>query len=483
VRRPGPVERWGVRWRSTAAAAVLILLVIAVAGVVLLEVLGRAVVSAAHDQAVLRQGEILRELEIPVQAEQDTGETAVYTRLDPEELTFRLGRPGVIVQLQDPDGHVIAAAPHPATEFELDVPVLEPGESYDSVDDVHALLVGTGDFVYVARGIYLNDADYTLTVAVPMALQQDTLRAVGLFLLVGGPLLALFGAVLMWFLVGRSLAPVRRITQQVRGIGTVNLGERVEVPPTRDEIAVLAATMNGMLDRLQASDRAQRRFVADASHELRSPLATLSTTVDVAAADATGSMWPEVAPVLRSQSRRMGRLVEDLLTLAKVDDAGLALRTTDVDLDEVVAEELARMRPATPHRLRVHVEPVRIRGDASRLQQVLRNLLSNADRHAASEIAVSLHAEGDSAVVTVDNDGDTIRPADRERVFERFVRLDDSRTRDTGGSGLGLAISREIVAAHGGTIAATEDRQGRCRFEVRLPLSREAGVPAQQPAQ
>nr|WP_240898703.1 HAMP domain-containing sensor histidine kinase [Kocuria sediminis] len=274
----------------------------------------------------------------------------------------------------------------------------------------------------------------------------------------------------MWFLVGRSLAPVRRITGQVRRIGTANLGERVDVPPTGDEVAALAGTMNGMLDRLEASDRAQRRFVADASHELRSPLATLTTTIEVAASDPSATMWPEVAPVLRSQSRRMGRLVEDLLTLAKVDDAGLRLRVADTDLDEVVREEVARMRPASRHEVRVHVEPVRIRGDGSRLQQVLRNLLSNAERHAESWIAVSLRTEGQEAVVTVDNDGTGIAPQDRERVFERFVRLDDSRTRDTGGSGLGLAISREIASAHGGTITAGDDGKGHCRFELRLPL-------------
>jgi signal transduction histidine kinase len=242
-------------------------------------------------------------------------------------------------------------------------------------------------------------------------------------------------------------------------------------PPTGDEIAALATTMNGMLDRLEASDRAQRRFVADASHELRSPIATLTTTVEVAAADPSGQTWPEMAPVLRSQSRRMGRLVEDLLTLARIDDTGLRLRTADTDLDEVVREEITRMRPALRHELRVQVEPARIRGDAGRLQQVLRNLLSNAERHAESWIAVRLRTEGQEAVLTVDNDGAAIAPEDRERVFERFVRLDDSRARDTGGSGLGLAISRELVAAHGGTIRAGEDPGGNCRFVVRLPLT------------
>ncbi|MEX5305031.1 ATP-binding protein [Kocuria sp. CPCC 205258] len=474
--RRGLLDRWGVRERSTAAAALLILLVMAVAGAVLLEVLSRAAVGAAHDQAVARQTEILQDLGLPWgprSAGGAAGETAVFTQAGLGELMLRLGRPGVIVQIQDADGQVVAASPASALGTDLSVPVLEPGRSFDSAATGDGPALRTDDHVYVAHGMYINGVPLTLTVAVPMALQQGTLQTVSLFLLVGGPVLALLGAALMWFLVGRSLAPVRRITGQVRRIGTARLGERVDVPPTRDEIAALAETMNGMLDRLQASDRAQRRFVADASHELRSPLATLTTTIEVAASDPSGATWSEVAPVLRSQSRRMGQLVEDLLTLAKVDDAGLRLRTADTDLDEVVREEVARMRPASRHEVRVHVDPVRVRGDASRLQQVVRNLLSNAERHADTWIAVSLVAEGDEAVVTVVNDGDRIAPEDRERVFERFVRLDDSRTRDTGGSGLGLAISREIVAAHGGTIGAGEDPEGRCRFEVRLP--REGG--------
>ncbi|ALU38849.1 hypothetical protein AS188_02790 [Kocuria flava] len=464
--------RWGVRGRSAAAAALLVLAVVAVAGAVLLEVLGRTAVNAAHEEAVERRAEILRELGVPPGLlAGEAGAVAVRTDAEPGELLLRLGRPGVVVQLLDPGGEVVAASPAAALGLDLDVPALDPGQSHDSADTGRAGLLRTTDFTYVAESMYIDGVPRTLVVAVPMSLQQDVLRTVALFLLVGGPVLALLGAGLLWWLVGRSLAPVRRITDQVRRIGTARLGERVDVPPTRDEVAALARTMNGMLERLEASDRAQRRFVADASHELRSPLATLTTTVEVAAADPTGASWTELAPVLRSHAQRMGRLVEDLLVLARADDAGLDLRVADTDLDDVVGEELARVRPVTRHELRARVEPVRVRGDGARLQQVLRNLLSNAERHAVSRIVVALRADGQEAVVTVDNDGPPVAPADRERVFDRFVRLDDSRARDTGGSGLGLAISRAIVAAHGGTATAGQTPEGECRFEVRLPLA------------
>lgn len=143
-------------------------------------------------------------------------------------------------------------------------------------------------------------------------------------------------------------------------------------------------------------------------------------------------------------------------------------------MDEVVSEEIARLKPALEQELTVYIEPVRLRADASKLQQVVRNLLSNAGRHAETLIEVHLSTVRGNAVLTVINDGDTIAPEDREKVFERFVRLDASRARDTGGSGLGLAISREIVRAHGGTVTVDDDPHGRCRFTVTLPLPQDA---------
>ena len=226
--------------------------------------------------------------------------------------------------------------------------------------------------------------------------------------------------------------------------------------------------MNGMLDRREASDRAQRRLVADASHELCSPLAALTTTAEVADADASGTMWPDVAPALRSQAHRMGRLVEDLLTLATADDAGLRLRTADTDLDEVVREELARMRPATRYELRVRVDPVRIRG--GREPAAAGGPEPAVQRRAPRGlcIAVTSRAEGTDAVLTADDDGAGTVPQDRERVFERFVPLEDCRARDTGGSGPGLAITRETVAAHRESVRAVEGPEDRCRSLVRL---------------
>lgn len=464
-------SHWGVRRRATVAAALLMVVALLCSGLLLLEVLKNNIVSSAHDQAVASQQQVLAKL---THRGGGPGAVSVWSGADLVDFMRLAGQPGVLVQLLDASGHVMAASPASGLDVRLESPALPPGETYESTDGGTGASGDTDDYVYVSEGIYVNNRPATLVVAVPLSLQRGTLAVVLLFVLLGGPLLVLLGALVMWWLTGQALKPVRRITEQVRLIGGANLDERVDVPPTGDEIARLATTMNGMLDRLQASDRAQRRFVADASHELRSPLATLATTLEVARSDPSGEAWQELSPVLVSQSRRMARLVRDLLTLARADDAGLDMRVTDVDMDEVVSEEIARVRPALSPHLQVHIEPVRLRADASRLQQVVRNLLSNAERHAESLIAVRLTAERDHAVLTVVNDGETIAPGDRERVFERFVRLDASRARDTGGSGLGLAISREIVLAHGGTIAADADPEGRCRFTVTLPRPPEA---------
>jgi len=293
-------------------------------------------------------------------------------------------------------------------------------------------------------------------------------------------LLAVVG-VSVWLLVGRSLRQVERIRGQVARINGQRLDGRVDVPPTHDEIQALAVTMNMMLDRLQAADREQRRFVSDASHELRSPLATLSAGVEIASADPSGATWNQMKAVLAGETARMRYLVEDLLTLAKANDGGLRIDNADVDLDDVVDQEVRRLRSTSTHKVTARLSPARITGDARRVGQVLRNVLDNADRHATSRITVTLHTAADGAILTVDNDGEPIPAADRDRVFQRFVRLDQSRSREGGGSGLGLAIAAGIMAAHHGAIRATESPSGGCRFEMTFPAQHDTGVPAVTP--
>jgi len=285
----------------------------------------------------------------------------------------------------------------------------------------------------------------------------------------GMPVLVVVVGLATFMFVGRSLRPVESMRRRVATITAQQLHSRVPVPRARDEIAALAETMNAMLDRLEAAADAQRRFVADASHELRSPLTTVQVGLDYLATQHIADAGPQLQR-LRAETERLGHLVADLLLLARVDENGLAPRHDDVDLDDLTYAERDRLRARHPDlRVVAAVEPVRVRGDAGRLERALRNLGDNAARHASSQVTLTAWTDAGGAHLTVDDDGPGIAPADRLRVFERFVRLDGSRAREDGGSGLGLPISKEIVAGHGGGIRV-EESEGGARFHIRLPL-------------
>jgi signal transduction histidine kinase len=238
----------------------------------------------------------------------------------------------------------------------------------------------------------------------------------------------------------------------------------------RDEIFTLATTMNEMLSRLESGQAAQRRFVADASHELRSPLSTVISALEV------GVAHPELlddrlaVDTLLPEARRMQALVDDLLLLARADEQGLALRRTDTDLDDLADTEVTRLRRETTLEVHADLAPTRLVADSGALSRVLRNLLDNAARHAASRVEVALRPEDGQARLTVADDGPGIAEADRVRVFERFVRLDTNRSRGAGGAGLGLAIVFEIVAAHGGGVHIDDRAGGGTAMIVQLPL-------------
>jgi signal transduction histidine kinase len=230
--------------------------------------------------------------------------------------------------------------------------------------------------------------------------------------------------------------------------------------------------MNRMLDRLQRAQARQRRFVSDASHELRSPVTAIRQHAEVALAHPDRATTTELAGTVLVEDLRIQRLVEDLLVLTGADEHALAPRRRPVDLDDLVFEEARRLRDAADLRINTgEVSAARVHGDPSGLRRVLRNLGDNAAQHASTHVKFALDERTDVAVLAVDDDGPGIPVADRERVFERFVRLDDARARDDGGSGLGLAIVAELVGAHGGTVAVASSPLGGARIEVTLPQS------------
>ena len=286
------------------------------------------------------------------------------------------------------------------------------------------------------------------------------------------PLLILLVGTAVWYLAGRALRPVEAIRSEAEAITGSTLDRRVPEPSSQDEVGRLARTMNAMLDRLQVSSQRQRQFVSDASHELRSPIASIRTNLEVALRNQDRANWPEIASRALADDERLEAMVSNLLDLARLDEYEEPTPLTslpEVDLDELVLEETLR-----PHRSLIDTTRLsagRVHGRNEQLARVVRNLLDNADRHATSRVDVSLQHDTDEVTLIVDDDGSGIAADDRARVFERFTRLDDGRARDDGGLGLGLAMVRSIVERHDGTVEIDDAPLGGARFSVRLPAA------------
>jgi signal transduction histidine kinase len=318
-------------------------------------------------------------------------------------------------------------------------------------------------------------------VATEMEQAEDTVADLRRALSYGVTGVLALSGLLVWLLVGRALRPVELIRSQVAAItDTASLDHRVGESPVDDEVGRLAQTMNAMLDRLQRSAQRQRRFVADASHELRSPLASSRAQLEVALSHPDASDWAVTAEDLLSENQRMERLVNDLLFLARTEErtAGLVGAIT-LDLDDIVLSEAARLR--SRGRVQVDISRVtagRVHGVGDHLTRVVRNLVENAERYATGTVRLELrhvnaNGRGHQVQLAVSDDGPGVPVEYREHIFDRFIRLDDARCRpdgdNSGGSGLGLAICREIVTAHGGRIWAGEARGGGARFVVQIP--------------
>jgi len=373
-----------------------------------------------------------------------------------------------LVQVVDTQGRVLAASSGadrlvpalPAEELAaaLGGPVTVDGSRFGVLGPVRvvAQAAGTAD-------------DATVVVAAPAADIDDAVRVVRTSLVVGFAVLLAVLAAVAWRLVGATLRPVEALRAGAEKITGTGSTDTLPLPDSADEIRRLAETLNDMLGRLESSRRRQRAFVADAAHELRSPLTSLRTQLEVGVA--TGEE-PETEELL-AEVQRLTSLVDDLLLLARLDDAQPPPREV-LDLGVVVAESAARYAgQRVPVTLTVSPTPT-VLVDSGAARRVLANLLDNAVRYAASAVSVGVRTEADGgALVEIVDDGPGIPAEDRDRVFERFSRLHDARDRGTGGSGLGLAIVKELVNQLGGTVWLADADPGAdppgLRVQVRFP--------------
>jgi signal transduction histidine kinase len=448
---------WGISGRSAFVAAVVVFVALALAGAVLALVLYRTMLAGVDSAAAARVSDIASELDAVGVAEIDPGLLAPDQRI-------------LAVQIIAPDGTVVRKSPTAP-----DTPLMPISEISDGLHiGIPEHPSPLGSIRFSAQTVDDGpDGRYIVLVGEGSQAVLSTVMTVILALAIASPIAVAVSGAATYLLVRRSMQSVDDIRSRVADISTSDLSGRLPVPDSRDEIAALAVTMNEMLARIEAGHTAQRRFVADASHELRSPLATIISALEVAISHPELLNEDLADKTLIPEAQRMKALIEDLLLLARADERDLRTARSDTDLDDLAIVEVERLRAKTSLQLRTAVTPVRLVGDPAALSRVLRNLLDNAARHATSTVEIEVSSDGANAILAVSDDGPGIPAEDRTRVFDRFVRLDSDRSRRAGGAGLGLAIAREIVVAHEGTVTIGNRAGGGTCVTVRLPLSQE----------
>ncbi|MDT7698439.1 MAG: hypothetical protein QOJ30_764 [Pseudonocardiales bacterium] len=467
--------RMGVRVASALAAATAVAVVLVVAGFSLVLLLNRSLQTQLDEAATQQAEQVGQRIAANFTATGNVRDNALDTT----------GKRTDLIQVvtdwnnddpDEPDIQIIAASDPLASMPKMSDVLVERGRTRVVGPTRVELGDGTTQEVQVvAVGLQPFGRPITILAAQPLEPVHKAVDTVKTMVYIGVPILVVVAGFFTYLFAGRALRPVERIRAHVASLTDRDLDRRVPEPVTQDEIGRLAATMNQMLGRLEGAQTNQRRFVADASHELRSPLATISSGLELIAG-AHHPDSPDGATVrsMRTEADRLGRLVDGLLLLARADERGLQPRHDEVDLDEIVEAERGRPSDIGGARVgadgvMVRAEPVRVVGDRGQLVRVVRNLVDNARRHAESRVLVTLRREGDRAVVEVGDDGPGVPPEQRTRVFERFVRLDEARARSDGGAGLGLAIVAEVMAAHGGGVEIGESELGGALFRVTMP--------------
>jgi signal transduction histidine kinase len=449
ARLPEWMRHLSLRTKITVVTVVLVAVTLFVGGLLILATLRSELIDNADDTGAMRAREVAASV-----VRSELGPT-IPKMTDPESFAQ------VVV-----DGRVVAAS---AELDDADLGLAPQSPDSLRIHQVEKIPVQeAGPYRVTAFGVTAPDGAATVYVAVSIEDVEDVMATARKTAAYGGVGLLTVLAILTWLSIGRTLAPVDAIGAHAEAISGQNLSSRVPEPAQMDEIGRLARIVNRMLGRLEASSERQRRFVADAAHELRSPIASLRTQLETAMS--VGDRVDERD--LLKDTMRMQAIVDELLLLARADSDRAWLRPSVVDLDEVIDAAIASAPSRDGIRIdAAAVEPVQLHGDGDLLEQVFSNLLQNAVRHAATTVRVSGGPDAaGTAVIAVDDDG-TGGPADRRTdIFERFVRLDEARDRNDGGLGLGLSIVSEIVRAHGGSVTVDHSDLGGARFAVELPV-------------
>lgn len=447
-----------VRARATIAAALVVGTALAATGLLVVDALHRRLEIGQRDAAKLRARDI-----------------AVLISDGRIPSSFAIpGEDRALVQVVDARNTVLVQSINTAGEPS----VLSASELRNApfVTIRRRLPIGDGErYVVVAEKSRTPQGTLTIITAESLESADTDSAAVARLLVIGFPLVVALVTLIVLRTTKSAFHPVSTMTAELGEITSHDLHRRVSAPTADDEIGELGGAMNALLDRLERSSERERRFVADASHELRSPLASVRAALEVA--DTHPDKIDPHAAIRDALADhvRLDRLVDDLLALARLDGTHVA-NVDAVDLALLATVELASRSTSTA-RMEKQLERAIVIGDEAQLLRVLRNLLDNAFRHAGSTVRVTTTTVRDRVFVTVDDDGPGIPAEERHFVFERFSRRDNARAADDGGSGLGLAIVKEVVESHQGTVDVNDSPLGGARFTISLPgATSEAGT-------
>jgi len=441
-----------VRARLTVLTTALVAAMLSVSGFSLVTVQER-LLQHGIDEALIQRAD-----NIQVDVASGTFGSRLPGEGDPEDR---------FTQLIGPDGALVGASDNAAGLPAASGPLgLGGGDRLSSVSGIR----NTEEFRVLARPVETPAGPVTLVVAQNLDDVHESVLILAWSLTVSFPVATLLLTLLAWWLTGRVLKPVEEIRAEVASISGSDLHRRVPVPRTDDEISRLATTMNQMLQRVDQASKRQERFVADASHELRGPLTRIRSALEVAMAHPDTVDDESLHEGLLAEAEALSQLVDDVLFLARSEAGVLGQPGEPVDLDDLVLDEARDLRERGAHRVVTgSVSAARALGDPRQLTRAIRNLASNAERHASSTVTFECHEDGDICELVVADDGAGIPPEQHETVFQRFTRLDGARSRDAGGFGLGLAIVHDIVARHGGSIRIATQDGGGARFVLTLP--------------
>jgi signal transduction histidine kinase len=451
-----------IRFRITAIAALVVALVFAAVAV--------AIVALVHR-------ELLSNLDNSLEQRADTYSTA-FVEADSNDLLnanlLNSSDEDRAAQLADTNGVIVASTSNLTGAALADH--IASSAARQTIRNTTIGALEDDAFRVLARPVELPTGPAVLYVAENIDDLNDTVRGLEMALALTLPAVVALLAGLVWWLVGRTLRPVELMRAEVADISGTDLRRRLPVPAQSDEIARLASTMNQMLDRIDGAGRRQRQFVADASHELRTPLTRIRTEVevdlnrpDLADPAATNSKVLEESVALQE-------LLDDLLFLARSDEHENSLVRVPTDLDDIVLREVGDLRCETALTFDTSgVSAAHLDADTGQLRRVVRNLIDNAARHAQRVVTITCDERDGTIRLAVADDGDGVPVDSRERIFERFGRVDDARTSTSGGTGLGLAIVHDIVKRHGGEIRYDEEWTDGARFIVELPCESDFG--------